>query len=47
LCVRLEGDDPTVEKFEMLLNLAVGRDFLCGTTLVPTTQFTSGLYPVP
>lgn len=44
MCVQLEGDDPVVEEFEMLLNLAVGDDFRCGTTLVTTMQFMSGLF---
>ena len=44
MCVRLEGDSPIVEEFELPLRLAAGRDIWRGTALVTTTQFTGDFF---
>jgi hypothetical protein len=44
VCVRLEGDGPLAEELVLLLVLAAGRDFWCGSSLVTTAQFSSGLF---
>jgi len=44
VCVRLEGDSPIVEEFELPLRLAAGRDIWRGTALVTTTQFTGDFF---
>jgi hypothetical protein len=42
--VRLEGDGPMVEELELLLKIAVGREFWRDTTLVTTAQLTGGFF---
>ena len=44
MCVRLEGDGPMVEEFEMSLWLAAGRDIWRGTALVTTAQFAGDFF---
>jgi len=44
VCVRLEGDGPMVEEFEMSLWLAAGRDIWRGTALVTPPQFTGDFF---
>ena len=44
MCVRLEGDSPMVEEFELQPRPAGGRDIWRGTALVTTVQFASGFF---
>ena len=44
MCVRLEGDSPMVEEFELPLWPATGRDIWRGTALVTTAQFAGGFF---
>ena len=44
MCVRLEGDSPIVEEFELPLRLAAGRDIWRGTALVTAAQFAGGFF---
>ena len=44
MCVRLEGDNPIVEEFELPLRPAAGRDICRGTALVTMAQFTGGFF---
>ena len=44
MCVRLEGDSPLVEEFELPLWLAAGRGFWHGTALATAAQFTAAQF---
>ena len=44
MCVRLEGDSPLVEEFELPLWLAAGRGFWRGTTLATTALFAAASF---
>ena len=42
--VRLEGDSPVVEEFELPLRTAAGRDIWRGAASVSTAQFAAGFF---
>ena len=44
MCLRLEGDSPLVEEFELSLWLAAGRGFWRGTALATTAQFAAASF---
>ena len=44
MCVRLEGDSPLVEEFELPLWLAAGRGFWRGTALAMMAQFAAASF---